>query len=191
MNNFRDILIDKIGLQEEHYLNLSKVLKKVYLKKKDFLLKAGNICSFIGFIQEGVLRSYVQKDGDEFNIDIYLQGSFVSSYTSFLTQMPSKGNLQALADTTIYIIPYKDYSELLKSTGDWYLFGKYLADTLFIKKCQRETSLLTDSATERYRLLLKTYPQIEQLVTQYHIASYLGIKPESLSRIKSLTYINE
>ena len=63
---------------------------------------------------------------------------------------------------------------------------KYIADTLFIKKCRKETSLLMDDALERYKLLLRTYPHIEQHVSQYHIASYLGIKPESLSRLKSL-----
>jgi len=60
------------------------------------------------------------------------------------------------------------------------------ADTLFIKKCRKETSLLMDNALARYKLLLETYPKIEQHVSQYHIASYLGIKRESLSRLKTL-----
>ncbi len=149
--------------------------------KKKFLIEAGDICSFIGFIQEGVLRTYVHNEADEYNIDFHLPNSFVSGYKSFLTQTPTKAYIQALSDTTIYIVSYSDYHNLLKDSTDWYRFGKYIADSLFIKKCKRESSLLMDSAIERYKLFLKAYPQIEQLVAQYHIASYLGIKPESLS----------
>jgi len=191
METFRAILTDEVGMNQEHYLQLKEVLKEVRLKKKEYLVKAGETCSFIGFVHQGVLRSYTIKDGDEFNLAFSLPGSFVSSYTSFLTQTQTNGYIQALSDATIYTISYADYGELLKSNPIWYKLGKHIADTLFIKKCKRETSLLIDSATERYKLLLATYPQIEQLVAQYHIASYLGIKPESLSRIKSLTYINE
>ena len=79
-----------------------------------------------------------------------------------------------------------DYDQLLQESNEWYKLGKYIADTLFIKKCRKETSLLMDNALGRYKLLLQTYPNIEQDVSQYHIASYLGIKPESLNRLKSL-----
>ena len=75
---------------------------------------------------------------------------------------------------------------MLQESNEWYKLGKYIADTLFIRKCRKESSLLMDSALDRYKLLLRTCPHIEQHVSQYHIASYLGIKPESLSRLKSL-----
>ncbi|GGK15796.1 cAMP-binding protein [Yeosuana aromativorans] len=191
MKSFKNILIDKIGLDEELYFALEKTLIRIKLKKKDFLIKEGETCSFIGFIKAGVLRSYILKDGNEFNIDFYLPDSLVSSYTSFLTQTPSVGNIQALSESEIYIINLSDYNKLLKLNTEYYKFGKYVSDVLFIRKCKREASLLMDSANDRYKFLLTLFPQIEQLVPQYHIASYLGIKPESLSRIKHLTYINE
>lgn len=145
----------------------------------------------MGFVEGGVLRTYVHKEGEEYNIDFHVPNSFVSGYKSFLTQMPTKAYIQALSDTTIYFISYSDYNKLLSNSTDWYRFGKYIADTFFNTKCERESALLMDSAIERYKLLLIAYPKIEQLVAQYHIASYLGIKPESLSRIKPLTYINK
>jgi hypothetical protein len=80
-----------------------------------------------------------------------------------------------------------DYQKLLNTDSDFYKLSKLISETLFIRKCKRETTLLMDSAQERYAFLLKNYPKIEQLIPQYQIASYLGIKPESLSRIKSLT----
>ncbi len=80
---------------------------------------------------------------------------------------------------------------MIKVNPVYYKLGKFISDSLFLKKCKRETSLLMDSTNDKYKFLLDLYPQIEQVVPQYHIASYLGIKPESLSRMKSLTYINE
>jgi len=191
MEALRNILNNEIGLDEELFSPLEKVLIRLHLSKKEFLIKEGKVCSFIGFLETGVLRSYILKEGNEFNIDFYLPGSFVSSYTSFLTQTPSIGYIQALSESVIYVLNLSDYNKLLKVNSKYYKLGKYISDSLFIKKCRRESSLLMDSANDRYKFLLTLYPQIEQLVPQYHIASYLGIKAESLSRIKSLTYINE
>jgi CRP-like cAMP-binding protein len=191
MKTLKDIFINEIGLNEEHLIQFGKILKIIHLQKKEFLIEAGDICSFMGFVQEGVLRTYVYKEGEEYNIDFHLPNSFVSGYKSFLTQTPTKAYIQALSDTTIFFISYSDYHNLLKNSTDWYRLGKYIADTLFNIKCERESALLMDSAIERYKSLLIAYPRIEQLVAQYHIASYLGIKPESLSRIKPLTYINK
>ncbi|WP_247232956.1 Crp/Fnr family transcriptional regulator [Telluribacter sp. SYSU D00476] len=190
MEKLRDVIIDKAGLTDEHCVQLTGFIRRIHLKKKEYLIRAGTTCSFIGWVEEGTLRSFIQKEGDEMNLDFYLEGSFVSAYTSFLTQTPTHGSIQALSDTTVYLISYADYHRLLKSSDSWHRLGKSISDQLFIRKCRREASLLMDSAPERYQSLLQTYPNIEQLVAQYHIASYLGIKPESLSRIKSLTYIN-
>lgn len=185
------LIIEEVGLQDPHIKELNKYFKEVKLHKKDFLITPGQTCNFIGFVEQGVLRSFIPNKGDEFNLDFNLPNTFVSSYRSFLTRMPTHGCIQALSETTIHSISYTDYNKLLDFSKEWYKLGKYIADSLFIKKCKRETSLLMDNAAERYQLLLENYPNIEQLVPQYHIASYLGIRPESLSRIKSLTYINE
>ena len=97
-------------------------------------------------------------------------------YQSFLTQEKSVGSIQALEDSFIYCLDKSDYDRLLNESTEWYKLGKYIADTLFINKCRKETAMLTDDAYNRYKLLLKTYPNIEQHVSLYHIASYLGIR---------------
>ncbi|MDX5422250.1 MAG: cyclic nucleotide-binding domain-containing protein [Hymenobacteraceae bacterium] len=191
MEHIRNIIMGELKLSEEHFERFIGSGKMIDLPKKEFLIKAGTTCTFIGFVEEGVLRSFFQKGGDEFNLDFYLSASFVSAYTSFLTQLPTHGSIQALADSRVFLVSHAAYHELLREDDSWYRLGKYLSDSLFIRKCRREASLLVDSALERHRLLLQAYPTIEQLVPQYHIASYLGIQPESLSRIKSLTYIKE
>lgn len=186
MTLLHNIITEKLNLFEAHYARLLALSEIKTFSKKEILLPEGKVCTFIGFVEEGVLRSYREKEGEEFIGDFYVQGSFITSYRSFLNAEPSVGVIQSLTDSRVLLLSRTNYDLLLNESSDWYKWGKYIADTLFIKKCIKETSLLMDSALERYRLLLKTYPQIEQHVTQYHIASYLGIKPESLSRLKSL-----
>lgn len=190
-NTLRQLFTDRIKLDNDHYEQFMSLSKTVLLQKKEFLIKENTICSFIGFVESGVLRSILMKDGQEFTSDFFFSGSFVSVYTSFLQQTPAMVTIQAISPATIYCLSYSHFNYLLDTSSEWYKLGKYIADSFFFKKCIRETSLLQDSATERYHLLLNTFPAIEQLVTQRHIASYLGIKPESLSRIKALTYIKK
>ena len=138
------------------------------------------------------MRSFISKgESDEWNNDFYFENDFVSAYTSFLTSSPTNCNIQALTNVHVVYITAEQYQELLSRDKEWFKLGKYIAETFFIRKCKRETSFLKNSAAERLENLLQLYPGIEQRVSQYHIASYLGIKPESLSRIKGLTYINK
>lgn len=181
-----NLLTKEIGLSSDLFRRLMDECNEVILKKKDFLLHQGQICSFIGFVETGVLRSYIEREGDDYISDFYFEGSFTTSYRSFLTGEASVGSIQALEKSVIYCLSKSKYDQLLQISNEWYKLGKYVADTLFIKKCRKETSLLMDNALARYKLLLETYPKIEQHVSQYHIASYLGIKPESLSRLKTL-----
>jgi CRP-like cAMP-binding protein len=189
MNKLCELFTEKIKLDNEHYKEFMHLSKTVLLRKKELLIKEGAICSFMGFVESGVLRAILVKDGEEFTSDFFFAGTFVTVYTSFLQRTPAVVTIQAIGPTTVHCLSHSQFNHLLDTSSEWYKLGKYIADSFFFKKCSRETSLLQDSAAERYRLLLNTFPEIEQMVTQRHIASYLGIKPESLSRIKALTYI--
>ncbi|MBZ4043183.1 Crp/Fnr family transcriptional regulator [Flavobacterium hibisci] len=191
MEFLKDIFIDKLGLEILHLEKFISLARTKKLKKKEFLIKEGAVCEFIGFVVSGKLRSYVQNEEQEFNNDFYLQNSLVTAYTSYLTQNPTNCNIEALGDTEIVYITNKQFNVLIEEDVRFLKLAKYISDVFFIKKCKRETSFLKNSATERFAQLCKAYPGIEQEISQYHIASYLGIKPESLSRIKLLTYINK
>lgn len=190
MDELRRLFSEKIKLGPEYFDQFIDQSTIVTLQKKEILIKEDTVCSFMGYVESGTLRSILIKDGEEFTSDFFFEGSFVSVYTSFLNQAPSVVTIQAIHPTTVRILSHAQYNDLLNTSSQWYKLAKYIADSFFFKKCIRETSLLQDSALERYKLLLDTFPAIEQLVSQRHIASYLGIKPESLSRIKALTYIN-
>lgn len=184
-------LFTELGLEPYHLEKFNALLHTKFIKKKEHLITEGSVCDFIGVVVSGTLRSYVQNEDSEFNNDFYMTMNFVSAYTSYLTQSPTNCNIQALTDVEIKYISYVQLNQLIAEDASYLKLGKYISDHYFIRKCKRETSFLKYSATERLENLCKLYPGIEQQVSQYHIASYLGIQPESLSRIKLLTYINK
>lgn len=189
LHTLHHIVTGKAGLSEAHYLQLLDISEIAVFPKKHHLIRKGAVCQFIGFVAEGVLRSYVQNQTEEYNNDFYFPGSFVSAYTSFVTQKPGNSSIQALSRATVFLFSRPRLQALLAESDDWYRLTQYISDLFFIRKCRRETSFLTDPATEKYRKLLEEFPDIEQQIPQYHIASYLGIKPESLSRLKHTDYL--
>lgn len=191
MESLISLFTEKLGLDKKHFDTFYSELQLKTIKKKEYLIREGTVCKFIGFVESGTFRSYVQNTKEEFNNDFYLDHDFVSAYTSFLTQMPTNCNIQALTNSTIYTISYEKLNTLIANDSAFLKLSKHISDTYFIRKCKRETSFLKHSALERFENLSSIYPGIEQRVSQYHIASYLGIEPESLSRLKLLTYINK
>lgn len=187
MQDFEKYLYDNVKLSDSSVRRILSFVVCKEIKKKEFLIRPGKVGNFIAFVNSGVLRYFIGKDGSEYNIDFHLKFTFASAYSSFLTGKPAIGFLQALEDSQLLILGKESYNELLAENIEAYKFAKFISDDYFLRKCKRQTSLLMDSAKDRYSLLLETYPGIEQKVPQYQIASYLGIKPESLSRIKSLT----
>ena len=186
MNVVKKILVENLKLSNELFDRFMELSSTKYLKKKDFFTQAGKVCHHLGIIESGVLRSFIEKGPEEFTKDFYFPGSLAVSYGSFLTGEPCIGNIQALEETYLITLSRTAYFQLLEESVEWYKFVNYISFGFLVKKCPRESSFLTDDAYGRYKLLIKTYPRIEQLVSQHHIASYLGIKPESLSRLKSL-----
>jgi len=191
MDTLINIFTQELGMETAYFERLSVEMRTRALKKNEHLIREGSVCNFIGVVTSGTMRSYIRKSDDEFNNDFYFKNSFVSAYTSYLTQMPTNCNIQALTDAEITYITYNQFNKLIAEDNDFLKLGKYISDNFFIRKCKRETSFLKNTAAERLENLSTIYPGIEQQVSQYHIASYLGIKPESLSRIKLLTYINK
>lgn len=186
MDHLKHILINELHIPDDLYNRFMELSERRILKKKELFVEQEKVCTYIGFIESGVLRSYIEKEATEYIKEFYFPKTFVVAYGSFLTGEPCIGSIQALSETNLITISRAVYDLLLSESNEWFKLGKYISDNLLIKKCRKETSFLMDSAYERYKLLLKTYPDIEQQVSQQHIAAYLGIHPESLSRVKSL-----
>jgi CRP-like cAMP-binding protein len=191
ISNYLRSLGDKMNftadLPKEELGKLQKKAKPMTIKKDDFFLRAGEIPHFIALNVSGLLRLYyVDYNGIEVNKHFCFENTLAISYSAFLLREESKLFIQALEDTQLLVIDYSTYYELLGSHIGWQIAARKLSEMLFILKEKRESELLTKTAQERYLLFLSDYPNLEQRLSQYHIASYLGITPESLSRIRSI-----
>jgi len=160
-------------------------VKTEQFRKGDFFHPAYKVCKKIGWVNSGLLKSYViDEKGNEKIIEFYSENSFVSAFTSFITQEKTDWNIQTMEDSEILIISNEFLEHLYKRHNCWTILGLKIFETQTLKKCNREKSLLINNATERYLLFRKQYESIESRLTLNQIALYVGIQPESLSRIR-------
>ena len=155
------------------------------LKKKDFLLQDGKICNFIGFIAEGTIRHFHVKDGIEKTCDISFANAWVTDFQSFTHNTYSIMNLQAMENTTVFTIQKEHLYKLYSECHKYETFGRLMAEEVAHRATEIAMSLSSDKPEERFQNLLKKQPDLFQRVPQKYIANFLGISPESLSRIRS------
>lgn len=173
------------ALPEPAWRAFADLLTLQELAREEFFARAGEPAVHIGFVATGVLREYyLTADGREYNKAFVPPGFFTGSLFDLLSAQPSTAFIQALANTVVLRARYADFVALYDRFAIWERFGRITAEQLFVKKARREYEFLTMDAATRYRSLLAQYPGIEELVPQYHIASYLGITPVALSRIR-------
>lgn len=172
--------------EEDMKIFSSKALKSQF-KKGELFVKEGEICHHLLFIHRGLFRYYLLHDGHDFTKDFAVdtQNPFCTAYTSLMFQKPSEIWIEALEPCEVLSWNSSEVLSLLQDHPLWLLFAKRMIDQLFYRKEKKELELLKCSAEERYRHFLADFPGLSQRVPQYHIATYLGITPESLSRIRS------
>ena len=187
LDELKDILRALAAMPGKNLSVLDDLCSVKQYKKKDLLLRSGHISLYSGYIAQGAFREYyTDKNGREYNKAFCFKGDFTGSYYDLHLQEPSLVTIEALADSTVVLINHKEYQQLVQSDPFWLKISHTLVHNLLMKKFEKELQLLTLTAAERYELLQKRYPELEQLVPSYHIASYLGITPISLSRIRAL-----
>ncbi len=173
-----------VSLDESDVNLLHQVLVIKHYKKGTLLLPEGQIAKAFYYNLEGFVRLFYLKDGLEKTAYFYPKGTFISPYESFVRQTPSKLNLQATEQTSLVEITINAAAQLLQHSQKFDLLARIAMEDELIVHQRIIQSLLTLSPEERYANLLEESPQIFQKVPQHYIASYIGIKPESLSRIK-------
>lgn len=165
------------------YFSNSKIPLKI--PAKEYFLKEGKICEQMAFIKKGELRMfYITEEGKEINVEFFFENDFVASYQSFLRQTKSKYYIQAISDCELVTISNKTLQNAYANSPYWQKFGRIVAEKVFTLAEQRTESFLFYNAEERYLNLLSNRPIIFKKIPLYHIASYLGIEPESLSRLR-------
>jgi CRP-like cAMP-binding protein len=124
------------------------------------------------------------RNGEEHILEFFFPNSFFSSYTSFLTQQASQVEVETLTDCEVEVIRYEDMQKAYQTSLLANKLGRMVAEKYYIHKTNREKDFMLKSATERYNELLSFRPELVQQIPVHMIAKYLGIKPESLSRIR-------
>ncbi len=169
---------------EELFLFMQK-LKPATIKKHAFYLKEGLICKNMAIIHKGCFRHYFRGEKGEHTVQFFFEGDWIGDYDSFLRSIPSEDFIEALENSEIFTLSYADQQALYKQSQRFETFGRLIAESLFITSAKQKRALLMQTAEERYLELLNTNPKIFERLPQHLIASFLGIQPPSLSRIKA------
>ncbi len=174
-----------INLNDSEWADFENCIIKVNIAKNEQILKQGEHCNFIAFIQKGSFRFFYDKEGEAKITAFFFQGDFVSNYRSFLTGKPSDHFIEAMQDAVIYKINLQELKSLYDKHKNVERLGRLIAENLYLSVAHRLDSFLFQTPAERYSALIERNSRLLQEIPQYMIASYLGIKPETLSRIRT------
>jgi len=174
--------IAPIELDEEQFFR--SIFKEMHIKKGDFFLKAGEINNKLGFVNKGLIRYFVYKNDDESTIEFTSEGEFIAEYQSFLDNSEAIQYIQAIEDTTLLVTDNDGIQQLYNKTKHGNLIGRLVIEYRYNHLMKQLLSIYMHNPEQRYRNFIKVYPDLIQRVPQYYIASYVGVKPQSLSRIR-------
>jgi CRP-like cAMP-binding protein len=175
-----------ISLTEEEQRLFTSLIKIKKLRRKQFLLQEGDVSRYQYFINKGCLRTYtVDEKGQEHVIQFAIEDWWTGDMYSFLTQTPAKMNIEAIEDTELLCIDNPSLEILYQKVPKFERFFRLLLQNAFIANQRRIIESMSLTADDRYCKFIERYPLMEPRLPLKHIASYLGITPESLSRIRS------
>ncbi|MNK25084.1 Cyclic nucleotide-binding domain protein [compost metagenome] len=178
------LIANNIPISEENWKIYSeKNVRKEY-KKKDLILEEGEVENYLSFVEEGTARLFFIKQNRELTTRFVFKYQYLTSYDSFLQRSPSRCTVEALTDMVVWQIHYDDLQDVYRKSSVGNLIGRVTVEHIYLAKSDKEFSYLSESAEERYLNLMKEHPELFQLVPLKHIATYLGVTPQALSRIR-------
>ena len=185
MDEIRKLLIQLIGIDEQEWCAFQKELVPEHYTAKSMIVRAGTVAHRLYFIERGLARTYYIQDGKEVNTYFLSDNQFISTFESFITQRASSEFLETIEDSQVYSLSYKALTGLYRENSKFEKLGRILAEENYLCVLDRTFVMQTKTAKEKYIYFLEKYDaKIVQRVPQYMIASFLGIAPESLSRIR-------
>ena len=185
METFKAFINNISKLKEETFDTLSHCFIQSTLQKNEFFVREGEYAKQIGFLQEGIIRAFfLNQEGKEYSKQFFVGPSIIGAYSSLITKQPNKIAQQALTDCKILVADFAKIESLYDQHPDLERLGRKIAEYYFLEKEQKEIEMALLDADKRYLIMRERFPTIESIIPQYHIASYLGISPTQLSRIR-------
>jgi len=184
LEQIRQYFESEFGISRADWEIFSSKLNRYEFPKKSMLVEAGKVENYLSFIEKGIVRLYIPKEDGGLTFGFVFNGAFVSAYDSFLTQKPSEYTVETITDTILWRLGHKELQEVYASSSIGNLIGRKASEELFLKKSKRELSLLRDSAKQRYLNLFEERPELLREIPLKYIASYIGVTPQALSRIR-------
>lgn len=176
---------EKVPLTQEEWELIQKYLTLKKLRKRQYLLQEGDVCKAVTFVEKGALRLYnVSENGTEHIVLFAVEGQFMTDLSSFFSREPSIYNIDAIEDSELVMLAQTASDELRKISQKYQEFAFLETSEAYIQLAKRMTSIISLSLEERYQELVTNYPNIVQRVPQHMIASYMGLTPETLSRVR-------
>lgn len=185
MNELRDYFNTISKLNESTWDRISPFFKEERLLKNEYFAEVNKTARKIAFLKTGVVRAFfVNQEGKDYNKQFFVGPSMIGAYTSLLTGNRNLIAQQALTDCIIYTCDFASLTSLYDEYQDLERFARKIAEHYFLEKEKKEIEIVLLDASQRYILFQKEFPTLQQLISQFHIASYLGISPTQLSRIR-------
>ena len=173
-----------VNLNNEDEEAFLKILDIKNYKKKEFLMEDGDVCDKISFINSGCIRAFFLIDGIENTFQFLFENGWYTDYESFLTGQPTSVNLQFLEDSVVVQFKKTDLMKLYGTNPVFERLARIMAERAALKVTNLYRMLQNQEPEERYLSLLDERPELVEKIPQHYIASFLGIKPQSLSRIR-------
>lgn len=182
--DFHHSLNDLYPLTEEAWADFSEILEPMELKQNEYLVKAGERVQYCFALSEGIIRSFYTHEGKEYNKAFLVPGMFPTSLTALLTGTPSQFSFQALVPCRVIKIPFRRFRLLGRKHRCLDSLMLRVLEMVWIKKEQHDIDMEFNDPVKNYKIFKRTFPNMEELIPQYHIASYLGVTPMELTKIQ-------
>lgn len=178
------LLQQMIALDDAELVLIKSSFTPMKLSKGDFFLEAGNVNRYVGFLEQGLVRYFVHKNDEESTFEFTREGEFICDYQSFNHHSPSIQNIEAIEDCELLVIDHPKLQRIFKESPNGNYLGRIIVEHRFDIMVNQLLSVYMHSHEERYRRFMANYSDLAQRIPQYLIASYVGVQPPSLSRIR-------
>lgn len=185
MENVRSYFEKFVDLNDYLWSLFTDKIELVEFEKGDTILKKGEVENYVYILESGAVRLFIPQKENDITFGFAFEGHFFSAYDSFVYRNPCAYQIETLTKAKIWRMSHKDLNNLFENISEGNSIGRKMAEQFFVGKQKRELSLLTSTAEERYYRLFKYQPKLIKEIPLKYIASYIGITPQGLSRIRS------